>query len=90
MDYTFQETYGTSQSDTTAVTPASGKKVYIWNAILEGVGTIDFLTSGKNIISVVVGGSELKHNANVEGAADEVVSITCDAGTKLTLLYDEL
>ena len=84
----YKNTFGTEQIDTTIITSSSGKKIYIWKSIFEGVATLNFLTS--EIVMYQNVEAHLRYDPHLEGAADEVLSLSCDAGTTVTVLYEEL
>lgn len=91
---TFKETYGTAQTDTVVLSPASPKQIVVWGAKLEttedGTAEIKFATSGDIILSRSLTGSTKATNMFLEGATDEDIIVTCPANTTVTVFFDEL
>jgi hypothetical protein len=87
----FKQVYTNSQTDLAIITPASGKKIYVWEAVIESEssGEVEFLTS---VIKVVSTDSSSRNKVGVhkEGAVDEVLSLTCGANTTVRILYEEI
>lgn len=92
----YKNTFGTEQTDTTIITPSGGKKVYVTKTIIEGgAATIEFLTSDIDVSgaasnAVIQSTGKLINMPDIEGAIDEVLSVSCDASTTITVLYEEL
>jgi len=73
----FRQTYGTQQTDTTIITPASGKKIIVWKAMLNAGSnaTFEFLTSAIEVASIKGAGGYRQSNNGIEGATDEEIKI---------------
>jgi len=88
--------YGSSQTNTTIITPSAGKKLEIHSIVLSssattGVSVIEFLTSGGLAYkfyhtSQSRGSSGIIH---LDGNIDEVLSISCPANTFIGVVYHE-
>lgn len=82
--------YGTSQSNTTLFTPASGKVCYVWNLIVTATGDykIEFPDSG--VVMEGSGGTTGSYLLNKQGNANELLKVTCAADTIIDALVDEI
>ena len=89
---TLIQTYGSQQTDATILTPASGKKLYLWQVICDFAGglALEFITSAITVTDQPGGGQIGIMNPDKTGAVDEVLSLSCGAGTTVKILYDEI
>jgi len=93
----FAQDYGAAQAAQVIITPTSGKKIKIVSvyASTEAVATditLQFTTSGnifyKLYTSVVA--TAAGNNICATGATNETISLTCGAGTFISIGYDEV
>ena len=90
---TFINTYTSAQTSLDIITPSSGKKIYLWQVVLsaENGAELKFEDSNQVVTKVTGIGQSGIMNPNVEGSADEPLSLTCGADTTtVRILYDEV
>ena len=93
---TFTEEYTAAQSDTTIITPSSGKKLDIVGVTLATDATtgdiyLTFATSGKIVMPLYASAFSraINDDMHVEGAVDEVLTLNTTTGTsKLFVLVN--
>ena len=90
------EDYSGAQTAVTFLTPTSGKKliikqVYASTDVNNVDITLEFVTSSKIAFKLYTSKKQA-HTGNIsceEGAVDEVLTLTCGAGTYICVSYDE-
>lgn len=87
---TVRETYVTAQTDTVVVSPATPKRLTIWDITLESdsASVLKFATSGI-VIAETLGSEQIRVTAKYVGDIDENVIITCGTNTEVSFLFDE-
>lgn len=85
---TFTEEYTAAQTNTTIITPASGKKIDVVGVLIvtdatTGDVTLDFTTSGIKVMRLYASAFArmVSDDMHVEGAIDEVLTLNTTTGT---------
>lgn len=86
------QTYNSAQENATIITPSSGKAIYVWQTSIHttGMSSAKFLISDKEIESLGYKSGWGPQLVDVQGAVDEVLSITCPANTTVKIFYEEV
>lgn len=89
--------YAGAETDTTFLTPTAGKKLQIHNVFVSTNDktvnvTLEFPDSTITVFKMYTDKNQLATSAivHIEGAVDEVLEITCGAGTFVSVTYHEV
>jgi hypothetical protein len=88
-----KQTYSSSQTNTTLITPASGKAILVWDIIIDtdSSAELNFNTSIVTVAKITNSGRMEDMLVDEQGASDEVLSVTCGTGnTTVKVHYYEV
>lgn len=86
----FTQDYTTQQTDQDIITPASGKKLILWQfkGSSDTSCCLDFATSAIKLVDCGVGGGS--GQGPIEGAINEPLRLNCDGNSEVRVLYSEM
>jgi len=83
----YDNTFTAAQVAAVVVAPASGKKLLVTLAYVNGTAWLS-LSGGATLLDVVNG--EGSKSGLMRGAVDETIKVTCAAGATVTIQYAEV